>query len=80
MQRAIHPKKTTTRSKTPPLLDEVLCVLRAMLPDPRQRYSIGSLGVFGSAVRGEQRPRSSIDVLAEFHRVPTPIGWAKCQP
>jgi predicted nucleotidyltransferase len=46
--------------------------LRAMLPELRQRYPIASLGLFGSWVRGEQRPDSDLDVPVEFDG---PIGW-----
>ena len=34
-----------------------------MLPELRQRYPIASLGLFGSWVRGEQRPDSDLDLL-----------------
>ncbi len=37
-----------------------------MLPELRRRYSIRSMGLFGSFVRGEQRPESDLDVLVEF--------------
>ena len=30
------------------------------------QYHIKSLGLFGSFVRGEQRPKSDIDILVEF--------------
>jgi hypothetical protein len=40
--------------------------LRRHLPELHQRYRVASLGVFGSFVHGEQRPRSDLDVLVEF--------------
>jgi predicted nucleotidyltransferase len=54
-----------------PALDEILNTLRARLPELRERYGVASLGVFGSYVRGEQRPRSDLDILVEFERAPT---------
>ena len=49
-----------------PTLDEVLRILRVHLPELRERYGIRTLGVFGSYVRGEQTPRSDLDLLVEF--------------
>jgi predicted nucleotidyltransferase len=46
-------------------------ILRKHLPELRERYSVRSLGVFGSYVRGEQRKRSDLDVLVEFDHAPT---------
>lgn len=40
--------------------------LRAMLPALRERYGVCALALFGSHVRGEQRPDSDLDVLVEF--------------
>jgi predicted nucleotidyltransferase len=37
----------------------------------RQRHGVGSIGVFGSFARGENRADSDVDVLVEFNR---PIG------
>ncbi len=31
-----------------------------------KRYKVREIGVFGSAVRGEQKPSSDIDVLVDF--------------
>ena len=35
-----------------------------------ERYSIASLGLFGSYARGEQREDSDIDILVTFEQVP----------
>jgi uncharacterized protein with HEPN domain/predicted nucleotidyltransferase len=40
--------------------------LRSQLPELREKYHVKSLGVFGSFVRNEQKPRSDLDVLVEF--------------
>lgn len=56
-----------TRQRLPPAtLEEIMALLRARLPELRQRYQLRSLGVFGSWVRGEQRRGSDLDVLVEF--------------
>lgn len=41
-------------------------VLRAHMPVLRERYKVSYLGLFGSYVRGEQRPDSDLDVLVEI--------------
>ena len=63
-------KKLRERAPSP-TLDEILSKLRGHLPELRCRYAVASLGVFGSYVRGEQRPRSDLDILVEFERAPT---------
>jgi hypothetical protein len=53
-----------------PTLDDVLRTLRVHLPKLREHYGVRTLGVFGSYVRGEQRPRSDLDLLVEFDARP----------
>ena len=53
-----------------PTLDDVLRTLRVHLPELREHYGVRTLGVFGSYVRGEQRPRSDLDLLVEFDARP----------
>jgi predicted nucleotidyltransferase len=54
-----------------PTLDDILFTLRVHLPELREQYGVRTLGVFGSYVRGEQRPRSDLDLLVEFDQAPT---------
>jgi uncharacterized protein len=53
-----------------PTLDDVLRTLRTQLPELREQYGVRTLGVFGSYVRGEQKPRSDLDLLVEFDARP----------
>lgn len=55
----------TRRSAPPRSFARFVRVLRAHLPELRERYGVRSLGVFGSYVRGDQRPRSDLDVLVD---------------
>jgi predicted nucleotidyltransferase len=41
------------------------------MPELGSRYSVTYLGVFGSYVRGQNRPESDLDVLVEFDQSPT---------
>ena len=52
-------------------LENTLEVVRAHLPALRRRYKIGSLSVFGSYARSEERRRSDVDILVEFDQPPT---------
>ena len=45
--------------------------LHEMLPELKEKYHVSYLGVFGSYIRGEQKPGSDLDVLVEFSKTPT---------
>jgi predicted nucleotidyltransferase len=51
-------------------LQGYLSILREHMPEIRKRYEVRSLGVFGSYVRGEETPRSDLDILVEFADAP----------
>ena len=59
-----------TTSKTRPSLEQILRILHEQLPDLRMRYSVRSLGVFGSLARGEAKKNSDLDVLIDFQEAP----------
>jgi len=46
--------------------------LKQSKDDLQNRYGVVSLGVFGSYVRGEQKPDSDVDILVEMEK---PIGF-----
>jgi predicted nucleotidyltransferase len=47
-------------------LAEIKQILQAQKPYLYEKYGVTAIGVFGSYVRGEQRPDSDIDVLVEL--------------
>ncbi|MCW5724922.1 MAG: nucleotidyltransferase family protein [Maricaulaceae bacterium] len=49
----------------PPRLEDVLGLLRAHAAGAERRYGLRIIGVVGSLARGEARPDSDIDVLAD---------------
>jgi len=51
-------------------LTEIKEILQAQKPHLYQKYGVTEIGVFGSYVRGEQRPDSDIDILIELERPP----------
>lgn len=52
-------------------LDEIRSKLTSMLPLLRERYHVCTLEIFGSYVRGEEKPDSDLDLLVTFDEVPT---------
>ncbi len=49
-----------------PRVQEFQVRLKDLLPELQARYGVRTLGVFGSYVRGEEKPTSDLDVLVEF--------------
>jgi len=47
---------------------EVLQKLEEHMPEIRERFSIETLGIFGSVSRGEDTPESDVDVLYRFQK------------
>lgn len=54
--------------------ERILGVIRELKPELEARYHVKAIGLFGSVVRGKERPKSDIDVLVEFQ---SPIGLFK---
>ncbi|MEW5961672.1 MAG: nucleotidyltransferase family protein [Chloroflexota bacterium] len=47
-------------------LAEIKQILQAQKPFLYEKYGVTEIGVFGSYVRGEQRPDSDVDILIEL--------------
>jgi len=75
------PRKPRRRrpARPRPTHEEILRILREHMPELCERYHVRSLDVFGSYVRGEQRPRSDLDVLVEYDEVPGLIEFVQLQ-
>jgi predicted nucleotidyltransferase len=48
------------------MLTEIKQILQAQKPYLAEKYGVTEIGVFGSYVRGEQRPDSDLDILIEL--------------
>jgi predicted nucleotidyltransferase len=46
--------------------DEILEILARKLPEPRGRYRIGAVDLFGSVSRNEQGEASDVDLAVEY--------------
>jgi uncharacterized protein len=51
--------------------DTYIQKLHEMLPKLKEKYHVSYLGIFGSYIRGEQKPGSDLDILVEFSKTPT---------
>lgn len=49
-------------------IDVIIEKLRKNKPVVEKKYSVKSLEVFGSYIRGEQKKGSDLDILVEFHQ------------
>lgn len=52
-------------------IDKITNELRKNIPQLKEQYSVRSLGLFGSHVRGEQQSGSDVDILVEFEDSPS---------
>ncbi|MBE7218940.1 MAG: nucleotidyltransferase domain-containing protein [Caulobacteraceae bacterium] len=55
-----------TAPRPPASLEEVLAVLRARRDEVRERLKVDFRGVAGSLARGQARPDSDVDVVADL--------------
>ena len=51
-------------------VERIRAILAQHLPELRTEYAVDSLSLFGSYVRGEQRPDSDLDILVTFRITP----------
>ena len=49
---------------------DIKTILQAQKPYLAQKYGVVEIGIFGSYVRGEQRPDSDVDILVELRDPP----------
>jgi len=47
-------------------MEPPLTLLREHEQEIRDRFGVARIGIFGSFVRGEEKPESDVDVLVEF--------------
>ena len=60
-------------------LSRLIGILRRSLPEITERYKIRSLGLFGSYIRAEQRRKSDLDILVEFHEAPSLLKFLELE-
>ena len=47
---------------------DTLALLRKHEPELKKRFGVSKVGIFGSFIRGEERPDSDVDVLVTFRK------------
>ena len=47
---------------------DALALLREHEPEIKKRFGVATIGLFGSFVRGEERPESDVDILVTFRK------------
>lgn len=47
---------------------DALTLIREHEPELKKRFGVATIGLFGSFVRGEERPDSDVDILVTFRR------------
>ncbi len=53
----------------------ILATLKTLKPELKRRYKVREIALFGSWARGEQHPKSDIDVLVEFEEGADLFDW-----
>ncbi len=64
-------KKNSTR------IDEIRQALAHCLHELKKEYHVESLEIFGSRLRGENRPDSDIDILVSFSSTPSLLEFVR---
>lgn len=57
----------------------VIGILRERKRFLQEAYHVGSIGIFGSCRRGEEREGSDVDILVEFSEVPGIFGFLRLE-
>ena len=60
-------------------LSKLIDILRLNMPVLADCYKVRSLGLFGSYVRAEQRRKSDLDILVEFHEAPSLLKFLELE-
>jgi len=64
---------------SPPTAAAIKETLRQHLPTLREEYGVESFALFGSYVRGEERPDSDIDLLVTFEDPPGLLAFIELE-
>jgi hypothetical protein len=52
-------------------LEEIKRSLAVFKNELNKHYGVKNIGIFGSCVRGEQKPESDIDIYVEYEKTPS---------
>ncbi len=60
-------------------LEEIETILKAHRRELEERFGVKEIGVFGPYVRGEATERSDVDILVDFHEVPSLLKFIELE-
>ena len=60
-------------------LEEIETILKAHRGELEERFGVKEIGVFGSYVRGEATEKSDVDILVDFHEVPSLLKFIELE-
>ncbi|AMQ18725.1 type VII toxin-antitoxin system antitoxin protein adenylyltransferase MntA [Thermococcus peptonophilus] len=60
-------------------LDEIEEILRMHKRELEEKFGVKEIGIFGSYVRGEARETSDVDILVDFHRIPSLLEFIRLE-
>ncbi len=60
-------------------IEDVIAALRAAKPELEARFQVDQLAVFGSLVKGGDRPTSDLDILVSFRETPSLLRFIELE-
>jgi len=60
-------------------LNQILLIIRSLLPTLQKEYNVKTLEIFGSYIRKDQKPNSDLDLLVIFSNTPTLIKFIELE-
>jgi len=60
-------------------LDQILQIIRSLLPTLQKEFNVRTLEIFGSYIRKDQKPKSDLDLLVMFSKTPTLIQFIELE-
>lgn len=60
-------------------IKKIKSILRKNRGRIEAQFNVKRIGIFGSHVRGEQRPRSDVDILVSFSKSPGYFGFLELE-
>ena len=60
-------------------LNQILLIIRALMPTLKQEFNVRTLEIFGSYIKKDQKPNSDLDLLVIFSKTPTLIKFIELE-
>ena len=60
-------------------LNQILLIIRALIPTLQKEYNVRALEIFGSYIKKDQKPNSDLDLLVIFSKTPTLIKFIELE-